>query len=59
MTADVIAIHTRHDALKHAEAWEAHAERMEMLYQLACIQRDAAERLLKIAEAELERMKHG
>lgn len=39
------------------DKWEAHAERMEMLYDLACIQRDLSEALLRVAEKEIERLR--
>ena len=45
------------EAVTLLDEWRMHAERMEMLYDLACIQRDWAEALLRLAEAEIERLR--
>ena len=52
-----IRIATIQQAIAWGDAWQRHAERMEMLYDCACIQRDIYEALLKIAETELERLR--
>ena len=54
---NVIPIATRWDALRWGDAWKRQAERMEMLYELAGIQRDMSQALLKDALAELERLR--
>ena len=55
--AEVIALRTRYDAVRWGDAWARHAERMDALYDLACIRADMSEALLKDALAELERVR--
>ena len=55
--AEVIPIRSRADALKLSDEWERYALRMEMLYELASIQRDMSQALLADALAELERVR--
>lgn len=55
MTAEVIAIRSRSDALNYGDAWRRYAQRMEMLYELAAIRADMSEALLRDAQAELKR----
>lgn len=57
MTAEVIAIRSRWDALNYGDAWRRYAWRMEALYELACIRASMSEALLQDAEAELARLK--
>jgi hypothetical protein len=44
-------------AIKHADAWQAHAQRLEALLLLATAQKEASELLLAFAEAEIERIR--
>lgn len=57
MTAEVIALRTRYDAVRWGDAWARHAERLDALYELACIRADMSEALLQDALAELERLR--
>ena len=54
---DVVPIKGFRQALRHADAWQAHAQRLEALLLLATAQKAASELLLKFAEAEIERMR--
>lgn len=57
MSAEVIPIRSRADALSWGEKWQRYAERMEMLAELAQVRADMSEALLKDAMAELARIK--
>lgn len=48
---------TLRQAVRWGDKWAAHAEKMEMLYDLACIQRDLSEALRADCERELERLR--
>ena len=54
---EVVELRTFRPALTWGDEWRAHAEKMEMLYELAGIQRDMAEALLRDALAECERLR--
>ena len=54
---NVIPIRTRFDAVRYGDAWANYADRMQMLYEIACIQRDMSEALLQDAYREIERLK--
>lgn len=54
---NVIPIRSKTDALTWGRDWQRYAEKMEMLYQLAGIQRDMSSELLKDALAECERLR--
>lgn len=53
----VYDIRTLRTAMTHADAWQAHAQRLEALLMLVTAQRDASETLLRIAQEELERLR--
>lgn len=54
---NVLKIHTVQDALNYGDAWQAHANRMEVLLLLATAQRDSSDLLLDIAMDELARVR--
>ncbi len=54
---NVIPIRSRFDAVRWGDQWQAHAEKMEMLRDLAQVRADMSEALLADALAELERVK--
>lgn len=56
-SGDLVRIVDRHDALRWGERWQRQVEKMESLYELAAIQRDMSEALLKDALAEVERLR--
>ena len=55
--AEVIPIRSVAGAIRWGDQWERYARRMEMLYELASIQRDMSQALLADALAELERVR--
>ena len=50
-------IRTLPEAVRLCDEWQRQAERMEMLYDVACIQRDCSEALVRAYERELERLR--
>jgi hypothetical protein len=44
-------------AIRHADAWQAHAQRLAIMLELATAQRDASDLLLRLAEEELIRLR--
>lgn len=54
---EVVKLGTLPVAIRHADAWERHARRLEALLVLVTAQRDATNLLLAIAQAELDRLK--
>ena len=50
-------IHTLPEAVRLCDEWQRQAERMEMLYDVACIQRDCSEALVRAYEAEISRLR--
>ena len=50
-------IRTLPEAMRLCDEWQRQAERMEMLYDVACIQRDCSEALVCAYERELERLR--
>ena len=50
-------IRTLPEAMRLSDEWRGQAERMEMLYDIACIQRDCSEALVRAYERELERLR--
>ena len=57
MSAKVIQISTKADALALADSWQRQAQRLECLLILVSVQRDASELLLRIAQDELDRLR--
>ena len=52
-----LKITTVREALSYGDQWRTYAHRMEALLALATAQRDAAETLLRLAEAELAKLR--
>jgi len=50
-------IRTLPEAVRLCDEWQRQAERMEMLYDVACIQRDCSEALVRAYEAEISRLR--
>lgn len=53
----VVPIRTHYQVVTWGDAWQAHAERMELLYDYACIARDLSEALRADCEREVERLR--
>jgi len=51
-----IRISTMREALAYGDGWQRAYNELEITYQLACLQRDASDLLLQIAEDELARV---
>ena len=54
---DLIELRSQEDAIRWGDKWMRYAEKMEMLYELAGIQRDAIGGLLADALRECERLR--
>ena len=50
-------IRTLPEAMRLCDEWRRQAERMGMLYDIACIQRDCSEALVRAYEAEISRLR--
>jgi len=62
LTAKIIPLHavsldSLAVAIRHADAWQAHAQRLEITLELVTVQRDASDLLLRLAEEELIRLR--
>ena len=53
----LLKITTVREALSYGDAWQRQANSMEVALILATAQRDASDLLLRIAEAEVERLR--
>ena len=54
---EVIELRTVREAVSLLDEWRSHAEKMDALYQLACIRADMSEALVKAYAAEVERLR--
>ena len=54
---ELIALHTRSEALTYGDQWREYAERMEDLYALAKMRYTASEALLEAYRNEVERLR--
>ena len=53
----VIELRTVREAVSLLDQWKAHAERMDALYELACIRADMSAALVESYAAEVERLR--
>jgi len=53
----LVKISTRWDALQHADAWERHAQQLELINECLRMRADFCEALVAAYTAEIERLR--